>query len=391
MGVIYGTPDKIKDQLKADKELARYQADIDKEFWDYTFGSTNEYNSPQAQLDRAKAAGINPNLVVGGIGAYGQSSAGVVGNSGGLVDATPSQAPQLLGNAIDSTRNFMDAIEQSALLGAQRQNIQADTRQKNAAAAQNETETAWIPSMRKANVDELTSRVHLQGEQAKEFGALWRYYNTQTDQTLLKLVPELGTAYQNWINAQVQEQVLRSEEKVNKAVADKTRTDASLNTQLANESAARTEGQHIKNITDGIQAQFRKIAAENGIPIGDNWPMREVRVRATKEGLMSVGADGKLTGEIYGNAEGSLGLPMVGKAGASVGGKLSGSAGVNFLKSSGLTEGQEFTISVPLTIPELLRYAGSGAGSSASSASPMPPIPPYGYNGNGSSWTPSWQ
>lgn len=52
---------RIKKQLKANKELAQYQFDLNKRQWDLE----NEYNSPKAQMQRLKDAGLNPNLVYG--------------------------------------------------------------------------------------------------------------------------------------------------------------------------------------------------------------------------------------------------------------------------------------------------------------------------------------
>lgn len=52
---------RIKKQLKANKELAQYQFDLNRRQWE----AENEYNSPAAQMQRLKEAGLNPNLVYG--------------------------------------------------------------------------------------------------------------------------------------------------------------------------------------------------------------------------------------------------------------------------------------------------------------------------------------
>ena len=49
----------VRRQLKAQKELAKYQFDLNKAQWD----AENEYNTPSAQMSRLQAAGLNPNLV----------------------------------------------------------------------------------------------------------------------------------------------------------------------------------------------------------------------------------------------------------------------------------------------------------------------------------------
>lgn len=56
----------VADQLAANKELAKYQFSQNKQMWDLQ----NQYNSPEQQMARFKAAGLNPNLI------YGQGSAG---------------------------------------------------------------------------------------------------------------------------------------------------------------------------------------------------------------------------------------------------------------------------------------------------------------------------
>lgn len=57
--------------LAANKELADYQYSQDLEQWN----RANQYNSPIAQMERLKAAGLNPNLVYGkGISAAGNTA-----------------------------------------------------------------------------------------------------------------------------------------------------------------------------------------------------------------------------------------------------------------------------------------------------------------------------
>lgn len=52
---------QVRRQLEANKELAKYQFDLNREQWQ----AENEYNSPKAQMQRLKEAGLNPNLVYG--------------------------------------------------------------------------------------------------------------------------------------------------------------------------------------------------------------------------------------------------------------------------------------------------------------------------------------
>lgn len=60
--------------IKANKEMAEYQYSKDLEMWN----RGNVYNAPEAQMERLKAAGLNPNMV------YGGGAAGAAGTSGQL-------------------------------------------------------------------------------------------------------------------------------------------------------------------------------------------------------------------------------------------------------------------------------------------------------------------
>lgn len=61
----------VRQTNKAQMDLAKYQADRNLDLWNLN----NEYNTPQAQMERYKAAGLNPNLVYGDGGVSGNSSA----------------------------------------------------------------------------------------------------------------------------------------------------------------------------------------------------------------------------------------------------------------------------------------------------------------------------
>lgn len=79
----------------------------------------NSYNSPSAQMARYADAGLNPNLI------YGQSN-------------TAAQSPTLVGGASMDFAPYGQMAQQSLLLGAQIDNIKADTENKRADAANKE-------------------------------------------------------------------------------------------------------------------------------------------------------------------------------------------------------------------------------------------------------------
>lgn len=61
---------QIRKQLKAQKELAQYQFDLNQKQWQ----AENEYNSPVQQMQRLQDAGLNPNLVYGSSGVTGNTT-----------------------------------------------------------------------------------------------------------------------------------------------------------------------------------------------------------------------------------------------------------------------------------------------------------------------------
>lgn len=86
----------VNRQLSANKELARYQFDQNKKMWD----EQNLYNSPQAQMQRYKEAGLNPNLI------YNQ------GSPGNAQTAPRYESPQVDYSNIQPRLNPNDIINQ---------------------------------------------------------------------------------------------------------------------------------------------------------------------------------------------------------------------------------------------------------------------------------------
>lgn len=109
-----------KRQIRANKELARYQNDLNIQNWNMQ----NEYNLPKNQMQRFADAGLNPNLI------YGQSNtAGDVGNVNvGSVDASlPLQ---------DSVMNAVNLV-----MGLRQ--MHADIKQKDAQTDNVKAQTDW--------------------------------------------------------------------------------------------------------------------------------------------------------------------------------------------------------------------------------------------------------
>lgn len=80
---------------RANKELAEYQYTKDLEMWN----KSNEYNTPTAQMQRYKDAGLNPNLM------YGQ------GNSGNVSTSTPKYQAPTMDNHVQTKFDMLPALQ----------------------------------------------------------------------------------------------------------------------------------------------------------------------------------------------------------------------------------------------------------------------------------------
>lgn len=100
---------------QAQMDIAKYQADRNLELWNLN----NEYNSPQAQMDRYKAAGLNPHLI------YGEGSASS-GNS-----SSPAQSFSAPVMKTARMENYMPNVTQllmnGLMMSSQIQKTNSDT------------------------------------------------------------------------------------------------------------------------------------------------------------------------------------------------------------------------------------------------------------------------
>lgn len=102
-----------KNKRQAEK-LMKWQHDTNLTDW----GLENEYNSPENQMKRLKAAGLNPNLIYGS-GSSGMSG-GSVNSTGAPSGGTNQEAPQLnLGGIIGDFVQLQMMDKQKDLLTAQ--------------------------------------------------------------------------------------------------------------------------------------------------------------------------------------------------------------------------------------------------------------------------------
>ena len=120
----------VREQNRANMKLAEYQFNRNVEMWNMQ----NAYNSPSAQIQRLKAAGLNPQL------AYGSGS-----NAGNATSSPSFEAPHMeayQGNARDMAQimNLMP-LAQLNQLTAQTRLIDAQTEKEKQLANEAETRT----------------------------------------------------------------------------------------------------------------------------------------------------------------------------------------------------------------------------------------------------------
>lgn len=116
-----------QNQFNAEQAQLAYQRQ--RELYDYQFDKESAYNDPRAQMQRMKAAGLNPALLYGsGVGDAGSVAAApsAVG-SASASSANPPQMQNYLTPAIESLSTVAQALSDVNLKGATAEKTQADT------------------------------------------------------------------------------------------------------------------------------------------------------------------------------------------------------------------------------------------------------------------------
>lgn len=153
---------------KAQMDLAKYQADRNLELWNLN----NEYNTPQAQMERYKAAGLNPNLIYGeGSGASGNSSSPASGFSAPSLQSpkvdtsfVPTAAQQIM-NGLNIASAVRKADSETAMNYQNLANLQQDEAIKRikvlreeVSLANDKTQKEFLAERLRAEISNLDSR-----------------------------------------------------------------------------------------------------------------------------------------------------------------------------------------------------------------------------------------
>lgn len=118
-----------RDTNNAQMELAKYQADQNLNLWNLN----NEYNSPSAQMERYKEAGLNPNLIYGnGSSSAGNSSSPAEGYNPPTLqrynvnNQYVANSAQMLANGLLSVAQIQKTKAETSQIYQQISNLQSD-------------------------------------------------------------------------------------------------------------------------------------------------------------------------------------------------------------------------------------------------------------------------
>ena len=114
IGDFFSGGNSIRKQINAQKELADYQFQLNQQQW----AAENEYNSPGAQMQRLKSAGLNPNLVYGSGAVTGNTTTQGPRASIPHVDRNQLKFNKMVGVA-STIADIRNKMESNALLRAE--------------------------------------------------------------------------------------------------------------------------------------------------------------------------------------------------------------------------------------------------------------------------------
>lgn len=241
MGLILGSINDRR-QLKQQGKLQNQQIQGQKEMTDYQYSKMLQMwkdTSYGAQTEEMRKAGINPALMYGMGGGGGQTAGGGTGSvTGGVAPSGGGEAQAMMGMGI-----------QAALLRAQKENIEADTKEKLSRIPGHE----GIPGVQGQQIAESKGRVELMAQQ---------YDNERIKNTLLEIDRQIGRSMAHIQDetqgAQIAEKIAEAEQEMAKAKVAKETIDADIK-----KIRAAAAGQIIANAL--MQAQTGKVNADKAM------------------------------------------------------------------------------------------------------------------------------
>lgn len=257
----------------------------DAQQWNETMWErTNQYNSPQAQMQRFKSAGLNPNLIYGAASGASGASAPSMSSSAA---PSPAQMPPI-------------ELAQLALLRAQKDNIEADTSDKIASAAEKGASANLLTTQEMVSRAELDihqrlseSQIKLNDEQSNQLRAIISQIAASTEK--IKVDTAIASLQLEWdrksfdarVNL-VKAQARQSNSSANLSEAQARQIATLLTQELSNLQAEFANIQAQTNLTD---QQRSNLAQQKLIDAADNFYLKLATEYHKKGSPLAVGAE----------------------------------------------------------------------------------------------------
>ena len=273
--------------IAANKEMAQYAYQKDLEMWN----RSNMYNSPSAQADRLRQAGLNPMLL------YGTGSAAATGNTGTTMPKY--QAPNLEYKYQAATPNIsgvLGSYQNIAMMQAQVDNVKANTNAINQKTANDAltnvilaAEAAQAPDVQAAHLKKLRGEAEsskVSGDYAQlmaEIGRQRGMTDLETQQVINKYLAKekeqglargsVGLSRESF--AFVQESKMAPYAlAVKQYEAARAKAESSLAAGTLDASIARAKGESESVRLENIYKEFVNRLANRGLTVHDNALLR---------------------------------------------------------------------------------------------------------------------
>lgn len=242
------------------------QKSLQKDAQDYNtlmWNKANAYNSPLQQMMRFKAAGLNPNLI------YGQMNNGAAAPS-----MSASSAPHSDISAIETQQLV------TGLIKAQKENIEADTKEKEAGAKEKGAQAQLLTTQEMINQADLDirkrladSQISVNDETVNQIKANISKIAQETDN--LKVENAIRSLDLQWNQKSFDDRValVKAQVKAANAQANLSNAQANRITTLLNQELSNLQAQfaEIQSRTDLTQQQKSNLAQQKIIDAADNY------------------------------------------------------------------------------------------------------------------------
>lgn len=245
--------DRMNLQADLNKEQADYSQGLQKEMYDYTFNKEAEYNSPEAQVERLKTAGLNPALMYGGSGTTGTASGSTGGAQAAGVTALQPMGLQIALQA-EMQKAQIDALNAQTLkTNAETAKTTSEIENKKSETKLNETKFKEILK----NIDAISERIRASKIATKEQEFKNEILDKLKNTTIYRYVngKEKDTTYLELIQENELQRVLNEESKLDNEERELIKNKEILR-RLNNDIKAVVEGEIDRLTIPSVQKQL---------------------------------------------------------------------------------------------------------------------------------------